>query len=105
MPGREKNLYTVWKELSLEDDSGIILGIQDWKAKFLVCRINLKMRYLKVFLFGHSQKFMGKLLFLAVGPVGWLAGFIKWRAEQTNYDWQNAFPADLIPKYGYTAFL
>ena len=35
MPMREKNLYKVWKELSLEDDSGTILGIKDWKSKVL----------------------------------------------------------------------
>ena len=26
---------------------------------------------------------------------GW-AGFIKWRADQSEYEWQSAFPIDLV---------
>ena len=35
MPERKKTFYKAWKELALDDASGSILGIQDWKSKIL----------------------------------------------------------------------
>ena len=97
MPGREKNLYTVWKELSLEDDSGIILGIQDWKSKILSMPDQPEDAVLESLSFLGIPKNLWESYFsLQLAQLAGWTGFIKWRAEQTNYDWQNAFPADLI---------
>ena len=97
MPMREKNLYKVWKELSLEDDSGTILGIQDWKSKVLSMPDKPEDAILESLSFLGIPKTLWEGYFsLQLAQLAGWTGFIKWRAEQTNYDWQNAFPADLI---------
>ena len=97
MPMREKNLYAVWKELSLEDDSGTILGIQDWKSKILNLPDQPEDAVLESLSYLGIPKNLWEGYFsLQLAQLAGWTGFIKWRAEQTNYDWQNAFPADLI---------
>ena len=97
MPMREKNLYAVWKELSLEDDSGTILGIQDWKSKILNLPDQPEDAVLEsLSCLGIPKNLWEGYFSLQLAQLAGWTGFIKWRAEQTNYDWQNAFPADLI---------
>ena len=97
MPMREKNLYAVWKELSLEDDSGTILGIQDWKSKILNLPDQPEDSVLEsLSCLGIPKNLWEGYFSLQLAQLAGWTGFIKWRAEQTNYDWQNAFPADLI---------
>jgi uncharacterized protein len=97
MPDRKKTFYRAWKELALGDASGSILGIQDWKNKIL----NLPDRPEDAVLESLSLLAIPKDLWdsyfsLQLAQLSGWTGFIKWRSEQTDYAWQNAFPIDLI---------
>jgi len=97
MPMRNKTFYRAWKELALDDASGSILGIQDWKSKIL----NLPDRPEDAVLESLSLLAIPKNLWdgyfsLQLAQLSGWTGFIKWRSEQTDYAWQNAFPIDLI---------
>ncbi len=95
MPGREKGFYGSWKILAAQEWSAC--GIADSRRKIsqlpdspedavqesldaLAIPAQLRQDYLS--------------LQLAALP-GW-AGFIKWRAEQQEYVWQQAYPVDLV---------
>ena len=97
MPMRKKTFYKAWKELALDDISGTLLGIKDWKNKIL----NMPDRPEDAVLESLSQLGIPKSLWgdyfsLQLAQLSGWAGFIKWRSEQTDYDWQNTFPIDLI---------
>jgi len=97
MPMREKTFYRAWKELALDDASGSLLGIQDWKNKIL----NMPDRPEDAVLESLSLLAIPKNLWddyfsLHLAQLSGWTGFIKWRSEQTDYEWQNAFPIDLI---------
>ncbi len=95
MPGREQGLYGAWKSLAVDEWSpcGIvgsrekIHGLPDYPEDALlesldVLKIPVDLR----------QDYLS--LQLTALP-GW-AGFIKWRAEERDYAWQRAYPADLV---------
>ena len=97
MPIRNKTFYGGWKMLALEDRSGPLFGIQDWKSKIR----NLPDRPEDAI--GESLESLAIpqdlwidyfALHLAQLP-GW-TGFIKWRSEQSDHEWQRAFPMDLV---------
>ncbi|MBI3995324.1 MAG: DUF2309 domain-containing protein [Nitrospirae bacterium] len=94
MPGREKGFYGAWK----------FLGGREWSP----CGISdsrRKIGRLPPILEDALLEHLGVLgipsdawpdyftLHFAALP-GW-AGFIKWRADQTDYEWQQAYPIDL----------
>ncbi len=95
MPGREKGLYGAWKALAAHEWSPC--GIADSRKKIsrlpdhpedallesldaLAIPTELRQDYLS--------------LQLTALP-GW-AGFIKWRAEERDYEWQRAYPVGLV---------
>jgi uncharacterized protein YbcC (UPF0753/DUF2309 family) len=95
MPGREKGLYGAWKDLAAQEWSPC--GIADSRRKIsrlpdypedalqesletLAIPAELRQDYLS--------------LQLTALP-GW-AGFIKWRAEEREYEWQQAYPVGLV---------
>ncbi len=95
MPDREKGFYGAWKLLAGLEWSPC--EIQDSKKK-LVC------------LPAHPEDALHEHLTVLGIPVetwrdyitlqltalpGW-AGFVKWREDQTEYEWQQAHPIDLI---------
>jgi uncharacterized protein YbcC (UPF0753/DUF2309 family) len=97
MPKRKKSFYGAWKALAFDDVSGSILGIQDWKNKIL----NMPDRPEDAVLESLSLLSIPKNLWedyfsLQLGQLSGWTGFIKWRSEQTNYEWQNAYPIDLV---------
>ena len=97
MPIRNKTFYGGWKMLALEDQSGPLFGIQDWKSKIR----NLPDRPADAI--GESLESLAIPQDLWVGYFtlhlaqlpGW-TGFIKWRSEQSDHEWQRAFPMDLV---------
>ena len=97
MPSREKTFYGNWKELAQEDASGSLLGISDWKNKIG----NLPDRPEDAILECMSELSIPKELWIDYFSLhfsdlaGW-TGFLKWRSEQVNYEWQTAYPIDLI---------
>ena len=95
MPGRGKGLYEAWKALAAHEWSSC--GIADSRRKIsrlpeypedallesldaLAIPTELRQDYLS--------------LQLTALP-GW-AGFIKWRAEERDYEWQRAYPVGLV---------
>jgi uncharacterized protein YbcC (UPF0753/DUF2309 family) len=97
MPEREKNFYRAWKELALDDAAGSILGIQDWKNKILNLPDRPEDAVLEsLSLLGIPKNLWDSYFSLQLAQLSGWTGFIKWRSEQTDYAWQNAFPIDLI---------
>ncbi len=97
MPLREKAFYSSWKELARDDSSGSILGIPDWKTKIE----NLPDLPEDAILESMTILGIPKELWIdyfthhLAQLEGW-TGFLKWRSEQVDYVWQNAYPIDLI---------
>jgi uncharacterized protein YbcC (UPF0753/DUF2309 family) len=97
MPSRDKTFYGVWKELAKDDRSGPLLGIQDWEAKIQ----NLPDRPEDAILESLAMLAIPKHLWfdyftLQLAQLSGWAGFIKWRSEQKDYEWQEAYSLDLI---------
>lgn len=95
MPGREKGFYLAWKALAALEWSpcGIPLSLrkiaalpEEPEAALFESLTTLDIPY------DTWQEYLS--LHLAALP-GW-TGFIKWRSDQTEYEWQQAYPADLI---------
>ncbi len=95
MPGREKGFYFAWKSLAALEWSpcGIPLSRrkiaalpEEPEAALFESLTALDIPY------DTWQEYLS--LHLAALP-GW-TGFIKWRSDQTEYEWQQAYPADLI---------
>ena len=97
MPMREKTFYRAWKELALDDSSGSLLGIQDWRNKILNMPDRPEDSVLEsLSLLGIPKNLWDGYFSLQLAQLSGWTGFIKWRSEQTDYEWQNAFPIDLI---------
>jgi uncharacterized protein len=97
MPLREKTFYGSWKELAQDDASGSLLGIPDWKNKIK----NLPDRPEDSILESISRLGVPKNLWIDFFTLhlaelaGW-TGFLKWRSEQVDHEWQKAYPIDLV---------
>ena len=97
MPLRKKSFYGSWKELAQSDASGSLLGIPDWKNKIK----NLPDRPEDAIFESMSMLSIPKDLWVDYFTLhfaqlaGW-TGLLKWRSEQVDYEWQNAYPIDLI---------
>lgn len=97
MPGREQTFYRAWKVLAQHDASFRLMGIRDAAQKIAALpdrpeeALLESLTALKIpkpawdaYLANH----------LAALP-GW-AGYIKWRANQSGYPWQQQYPIDLV---------
>lgn len=97
MPMRQKTFYKAWKDLALDDASGSILGIPDWKNKILSMPDRPEDAVLEsLSMLGIPKNLWDGYFSLQLAQLSGWTGFIKWRSEQKDYDWQNAFPIDLI---------
>ena len=97
MPHRNKTFYGGWKMLAQKDRSGPLFGIRGWTSKIR----NLPDRppdtireSLEILAIPQNLWIDYFTLHLAQLP-GW-SGFIKWRSEQSEHQWQQAFPIDLV---------
>jgi uncharacterized protein YbcC (UPF0753/DUF2309 family) len=95
MPGREKGFYLAWKALAA----------LEWSP----CGIPESRRKLSALPEEPEEALLDSLTALGIPPESWQeyltlhlaalpgwVGFIKWRADQTDYEWQQAYPADLV---------
>jgi len=96
MPMRGKTMYDAWKTLA-QQDTGAFLGISDWRQKLedlperpedllLDCLESLEI----------PKTLWTDYMSLQLGSLPGWAGFIKWRSEETAYEWQQAYPASLV---------
>lgn len=95
MPGRDQGFYAAWKSLALHEWSPC--GIEDSRRKIAQLPEHPEDAVLDSL---DALAIPGALrqdylaLQLTALP-GW-AGFIKWRAEETAYAWQQAYPVGLV---------
>ena len=95
MPGREKGFYGAWK----------YLAEQEWSP----CAIPDSRRKLARLPAAPEDALLESLDALGIPSTAWpdylshhlaalpgWAGFIKWRSDQSDYAWQQVYPADLV---------
>ncbi len=95
MPGRERGFYAAWRSLAA----------LEWSP----CGITRSRRKLARLPAHPEDALLDHLAALSIPPEWWQdylarhfaalpgwAGFIKWRADQTDYEWQHAYPVDLV---------
>ncbi|GJL62541.1 MAG: UPF0753 protein [Nitrospirales bacterium] len=97
MPFREETFYGGWKALVQRDRSGSMLGIAQWQSKVQ----HLPDRPEDAIIECLEAMAIPRELWIDYFTMhfaqlsGW-AGFIKWRSEQLDYQWQNANRIDLV---------
>ena len=97
MPSRESSFYNAWKNLAQLDFSGAFLGIQNWKYKILALPERPEdtiLMYLEIV--GIPKTLWVDYLSLHLGTMPGWTGFIKWRAEEAGYAWQEMYPVGLV---------
>ncbi|MFI5304564.1 MAG: DUF2309 domain-containing protein [Nitrospiria bacterium] len=95
MPGRENGFYGAWKFLAEKEWS--VCGIAESRRKIASLPISPEDALLEHLIALEIPESLWQVYFtlhLAALP-GW-AGFIKWRADQSDYEWQQAYPVDLV---------
>jgi len=95
MPGREKGFYAAWKFLSQQEWSPY--GIKSHREK--LARLPAQPEDALIESLGTlgipSGAWQDYLSVHLTALSGW-AGFIKWRSDQSEYEWHLAYPADLV---------
>lgn len=95
MPGREKGLYAAWKALASHEWS--VCDIKDGRKK--IARLpdypeDALLESLDAM--GIPAELRQDYLSLQLTALPGWAGFIKWRGDERDYPWQQAYPAGLI---------
>ncbi len=95
MPGRENGFYAAWKSLAAQEWSPC--GIADSQQKIACLPTSPEDALIEhlVALDIPSEAWQESLAQQLADLPGW-AGFIKWRADQADYEWQKVYPADLV---------
>ncbi|HKN85509.1 MAG TPA: DUF2309 domain-containing protein [Nitrospiraceae bacterium] len=97
MPHRERTFYRSWKSLAHYDMALRLMGITDAAKKLRLLPDGPEDAMLEALAALEIPKSAWEEYLswhLATLP-GW-TGYLKWRAAQTAYPWQQAFPIDLV---------
>ncbi len=95
MPGREAGFYAAWKSLAALEWSPC--GIKDSRRKISGLPDHPEDAVLESLeLLGIPDELRQDYLSLQLTALPGWAGFIKWRAEQQDYPWQQAYPVSLV---------
>ncbi|HEU4686667.1 MAG TPA: DUF2309 domain-containing protein [Nitrospira sp.] len=95
MPEREKGLYLAWKTLAAHEWSPC--GIADSKRKIAALPDHPEDALLESLdALGIPARLRQDYLSLQLTALPGWAGFIKWRGEEREYPWQQAYPAGLV---------
>ncbi len=95
MPGREKGLYGAWKALAVHEWSPC--GIVDSSKKISQLPEHPEDALLESLnALGIPTELRQDYLSLQLTALPGWAGFIKWRAEERDYPWQQAYPVGLV---------
>jgi uncharacterized protein YbcC (UPF0753/DUF2309 family) len=95
MPEREQGLYGAWKTLAAHEWS--LCGIADSRAKLARLPEHPEDALLESLdLLGIPAELRQDYLSLQLTALPGWAGYIKWRAEERDYPWQQAYPAGLV---------
>jgi len=95
MPGRERGLYGAWKALAVHEWSPC--GIADSSKKISRLPEHPEDALLESLnALGIPTELRQDYLSLQLTALPGWAGFIKWRAEERDYIWQQAYPVGLV---------
>ncbi|MDP3599115.1 MAG: DUF2309 domain-containing protein [Nitrospirota bacterium] len=97
MPGREQTFYRAWKSLAQHDASLRLIGITSAAQKIAALSDRPEEALLESLTILKIPKTAWEEYLshhLAALP-GW-TGYIKWRADQSGYPWQQQYPIDLV---------
>jgi uncharacterized protein len=95
MPGREKGFYGAWRFLAGQEWSHC--SIQDSQQKLSCLPADAEDALLEhlAALDIPVEAWQDYLALHLTALPGW-TGFIKWRADRTEYEWQQVYPMDLV---------
>jgi uncharacterized protein YbcC (UPF0753/DUF2309 family) len=97
MPLREKTFYGSWKELACSDAFGSLSGIPDWKTKIQNLPDRPEDAILEsMFVLSIPKDLWIDYFTLHLAQLAGWTGFLKWRSEQVDYEWQSTYPIDLV---------
>lgn len=95
LPGRENGFFGAWKFLAEKEWSAS--GIPDSRRKIASLPILPEDALLEhLFILGIPPAFWQDYFTLHLAALPGWTGFIKWRSDQTDYEWQQAYPIDLV---------
>ncbi len=95
MPGREQGFYAAWRFLAAKEWSPCgIPGSCGKLGRLPAVPDDALLDHLDAL--GVSSAAWQDYLALHLAALPGWAGFIKWRADQTDYEWQQAYPIDLV---------
>ena len=95
MPHREQGFYSAWKLLARREWSPC--GIENNREKITRLPTQPEDALLEsLTTLGIDPEAWQDYLSLHLAALSGWAGFIKWRADQTDYEWQRAYPIDLV---------
>ena len=97
MPLREHTFYRAWKGLAREDWSLALLGIEDGPAKIAALSDRPEDAVLESLARLNISKDAWQAYFVLhlVALPGW-AGFIRWRTDHPEDEWQREYPVDIV---------
>lgn len=97
MPLREKTFYGSWKALAQWEGSGFLMDIPDWTRKLQQLPDQPEDAVLACLqAMGLPQDVWSHVFSLHLAQLPGWTGFLKWRADQVDNEWQTAFPIDLV---------
>jgi uncharacterized protein YbcC (UPF0753/DUF2309 family) len=97
MPSRDHGLFGAWKTLGQRDFNAPLCGIRGWRGMLAALperSEDVILSALETLEVPESMWIDYLALHVAALP-GW-AAFLKWRAEQQGYAWQETYPATLV---------
>jgi len=95
MPGRERDFYGTWKSLAAHEWSPC--GIADSRRKISQLPEHPEDAVLdSLAILAIPDEFRQNFLSLQFAALPGWAGFIKWRGDQRDYEWQQAYPVGLV---------
>ena len=95
MPDREKGFYAAWKLLAQKEWSPC--GIRNSREKLVRLPAHPEDALLEsLAALGVPPENWQEYLSLHLAALPGWASFIKWRADQSEYEWQLAYPIDLV---------
>jgi uncharacterized protein len=94
MPGREQGFYTAWRSLAQQEWSPAAIENSREKLSRLPAQPEDALLDSLAALGIAADAWQDYLSLHLAALSGW-AGFIKWRADQSEYEWQLAYPIDL----------
>ncbi len=97
MPNRDKTFYAGWKLLVQHDNTPQIWGIPDWGRKILDLPQRPEDTVIdSLQMMGIPQPLWSEYFTLHLAQLPGWTGFLKWRSEQPDHEWNQAFPIDLV---------